>query len=88
MTAVKRIVLDVLKPHHPNVLDFARAIAESNSDCDVRISVSAVDEKTESVVVEITGGDIDFASVSEMITEMGGSVHSIDEVHVVGDEVS
>ena len=28
MSAVKRIVLDVLKPHHPNVLDFARVIAD------------------------------------------------------------
>ncbi|MEN8176450.1 MAG: DUF211 domain-containing protein [Pseudomonadota bacterium] len=84
MTYVKHIVLDVLKPHQPNALEFARGLAERGGDFLVTISVQAVDEKTESVLIEIRGGDIDFDAVQEAIGELGGSVHSIDAVEVQG----
>ena len=86
MPQVKQIVLDVLKPHHPTVLELACAIATPTSDYRVRIIVQEVDEKTESVLIEIDGTDIDMASIEETIRGLGGSVHSIDKVEVVGGE--
>lgn len=84
MTAIKRIVLDVLKPHHPNALDLAQAIAALASDYSVRLIITAVDEKTESAQVTVEGNAIDFDSIKDAITSMGGSVHSIDAVDVIG----
>ncbi len=84
MPRVKHVVLDVLKPHHPNVLEFAQALAAQGPDFRVRIDVRAVDEKTETIVIEIDAGEIDYASVADIITSLGGSVHSIDQVEVHG----
>jgi len=82
MPAIKRIVLDVLKPHHPNALDLAQAIAALGSDYHVSLKVTAVDEKTESAVVTVEGHAVDYESVNDAITAMGATVHSIDAVDV------
>jgi hypothetical protein len=84
MSSVKRLVLDVLKPHQPNTLDFARAIASLGEDYQVDIHVLEVDEKTETVQVIIEGGSLDFELISSAIDENGASLHSIDEVSVAG----
>jgi uncharacterized protein len=82
-TSVKRLVLDVLKPHAPNSLEFARALADPG--CRVRITVQEMDEQTETVVVTVEGENIDFERLRETIETMGGSLHSIDEVDVQGE---
>jgi hypothetical protein len=85
MSILKRIVLDVLKPHHPNALDFAGAIADGvGGCCRIRVTVTEMDEKTESTLVTIEGEDIPYGDIVELITRLGASVHSIDEVEVSG----
>ena len=84
MSSVKRLVLDVLKPHQPNTLDFARSIASISDDYRVEIQVLEVDEKTETVKITIEGNNLDFELVSVEIKENGASLHSIDEVSVSG----
>lgn len=84
MTQVKHVVLDVLKPHHPNVLELAQALAAQGPSYRVRIEVETVDEKTETVVIEIEADDVDYEAVAAAITALGGSVHSIDRVEVHG----
>jgi uncharacterized protein len=84
MASTRKIVLDVLKPHQPNGVDFAIALADLSPDYQVRITVAEVDEKTESIIVVIEGKDIAFAPISELIKKMGASIHSIDEVEVQG----
>jgi hypothetical protein len=82
MSSIKRIVLDVLKPHQPNALDFASAIADQNPGCHVKVTVTEIDEKTETTVVVIESDDIPYQTIVETITGLGASVHSIDEVEV------
>jgi len=84
MASVQRLVLDVLKPHLPNALEFAHAIAATGEDCRVNVRVVEVDEQTETLQVAIEGDGLDFASISAAISENGASLHSIDEVSVVG----
>jgi len=84
MVSVKRIVLDVLKPHHPNGLEFSTTIAESCPGCRIKMTVSEMDEKTETVVLTIEGKALDYETITQLISGMGGSVHSIDEVEVGG----
>jgi hypothetical protein len=88
MAKLKHIVLDVLKPHQPSILELARAIAELGADYRVRIEVTAVDEKTESTLIEIEGENLVFETVSETITVLGASVHSVDRVLVHGEASS
>jgi hypothetical protein len=82
MPVIKRVVLDVLKPHQPNALEFATAIAERHSGCRVTVTVTEVDDKTESTVVTVQSEDVPYTALVETIHELGASVHSIDEVEV------
>jgi len=87
MVFVKRVVLDVLKPHQPNVLEFSKTISAIGDDYWVRVTVLEVDEQTETLQLEIRGRSVDFDAIRETITEQGGSVHSIEEGMVQsGDE--
>jgi hypothetical protein len=85
MAKLRRIVLDVLKPHQPGVLEFSAALADSLDGCRIRLQVAERDEQTESVTVEVTGEEVEFEAVTVKINEMGGSIHSIDEVEVDPD---
>lgn len=84
MASVQRLVLDVLKPHQPNALEFADAIAALGEGYRVNIRVLEVDDKTETLAVSIEGDALDFERISNAINESGASLHSIDEVSVVG----
>ncbi len=82
MAAVTRLVLDVLKPHHPSVIEFAKALCEEARDARVSVVVEERDEKTESLAVIVEGADVQIDVLSQLISGLGGSVHSIDEVQV------
>lgn len=82
MVFVKKLVLDVLKPHQPNALEFCEAIASAGSDYRVHLTVLEVDEKTETLQITVEGNAIDSATLLARINELGGSLHSIDEVEV------
>lgn len=88
MSIVKRIVLDVLKPHQPNALEFASQLADLSDAYEVNLVVQELDDKTQSLMLTITGNQVDFEAVNQHIEAMGGSVHSIDEVDVVSSEAS
>jgi hypothetical protein len=85
MPCVKRLVLDILKPHHPNALDFANAIAALGEGYRVDVKVIEVDEQTETLQVSIEAERLDFEAIKTTISENGASLHSIDEVSVVGE---
>ncbi|MHC1688408.1 MAG: DUF211 domain-containing protein [Methanothrix sp.] len=83
---IRRLVLDVLKPHVPTILDLATALAKVNGVTGVNLSLDEVDQQTESVKATIQGENIDYDGVVETIRNMGAAIHSIDEV-VVGREI-
>jgi hypothetical protein len=83
MAQVKRLVLDILKSHQPNVLEFSRVLAEQG-ELRVRVTVIEMDDKTETLEVEIEGEDIDFDRIKDAIHNFGASLHSIDEVEMAG----
>ncbi len=82
---MKRVVLDVLKPHDPKALEFAQALAKVGPDYRVKLTVIEMDENTETLLIEVSGNDIDVAELQSAIEQLGGSLHSIDEVEVQGD---
>lgn len=86
MITVKRVVLDVLKPHQPNALEFSKGIAQAAGDCCVHLTVLAVDANTETLKMLVEGESLDFEAIENSIRVLGGSLHSIDEVEVQGDQ--
>lgn len=85
MIRVTKIVLDVLKPHQPNSLRFAQAIAGVGDDHRVSLTVVEVDEHTETVQMSIAAPAVDFDAVEAAVRDMGASIHSIDQVEVVNE---
>jgi hypothetical protein len=82
MITLKRIVLDVLKPHQPDALEFCRAIAELQEGYEVILTVQEIDEETQTLQLEIRGPAIELAPIESAINSMGGSLHSIDHVEM------
>ncbi len=82
MAIATRLLLDVLKPHHPDALTFASAVADGCGDCQVTITVVERDEKTETTLLAVKGQALDLDAISATVRELGGSVHSVDEVEV------
>ena len=83
MVVVRKVVLDVLKPHQPGAVEFSRTIAQAGSDYRVCLTVVEMDEKTETLQLEIAGRSVDLEAVEAAIASMGASLHSIDEVEVL-----
>lgn len=88
MATVTRVVLDVLKPHQPNALEFASQLADLGANYQVNLMVQEVDDKTQSIVISICSDNIDYNAIVTQVEAMGGSVHSIDEVDVVSEPVT
>ena len=85
MVKVKKLVLDILKPHQPNALTFSQVIAAVGNDYRVRLTVLEVDEKTESLQLVVEGNNIDFEALHQAVNNLGGSLHSIDQVEVASE---
>ncbi len=83
MAVITRVLLDVLKPHDPNVLDLARALGDLG-EYRVRLRVLEMDKMTESLEIEVSGASVDFDAIQAIIQDYGAALHSIDEVDVNG----
>ncbi len=79
MGAVRRLVLDTLKPLEPTIIELAQQISELPGVDSVNISIYEIDRKVENAKITIEGPEIIFETVRDLIRELGGSVHSIDE---------
>ena len=86
MGAVRRLVLDTLKPHEPNIIKLAQQISDLPGVGSVNISIYEIDRKVENAKITIEGQDIQFSEVESLIRELGGTIHSIDEA-VAGQSI-
>ncbi|MEM1578590.1 MAG: DUF211 domain-containing protein [Archaeoglobaceae archaeon] len=86
MVGIRRLVLDVLKPHEPPTTLLALKISEVPNIEGVNITLSEIDQETESIKVTIVGTNLNFEEIRELIESLGGVVHSIDEV-VAGKKI-
>jgi hypothetical protein len=80
LATIKRIILDVLKPHKPSIIELAKFISDIDGISGVNISLEEIDAKTHSVKITIEGSNIDYNKVTEIISNCGAEVHSIDGV--------
>jgi len=80
MGKIRRLVLDTLKPHEPDIIEMATKLSELKGITAVNISIYEIDRKVENAKITIEGEHISYPDVLALIDEMGGVVHSIDEV--------
>ena len=83
---IRRVVLDTLKPMEPTIIDMAKNLSVAEGVSSVNISIAEIDLKVENAKITIEGENINYSEVEAVIVDMGGSIHSIDEV-VAGKEI-
>ncbi|HUV97880.1 MAG TPA: DUF211 domain-containing protein [Candidatus Paceibacterota bacterium] len=77
---IRRVVLDVLKPHRPSVVDLSLALSSLEGVDGVNIMIYEIDQHVENAKITIVGTKVDFDVVKEKLEEMGATIHSVDEV--------
>ena len=82
MANIRRVVLDVLKPHSPSIIELSTKIADLPGVYGVDISLIEMDQKVENVKITCEGDSIDYEKVEQVIKQNGGSIHSLDKVSV------
>jgi len=80
MGRLRRLVLDVLKPLEPSIVDLAQLLSEQEGVDGVNISIYEIDRRVENAKVTVEGHNLNVNKIYNLIEENGGSVHSIDEV--------
>ena len=90
MAPVRRLVVDVLKPHDPSIREFTQRVAEVDAVDAVSTTLIELDQEVQNVEVTIEGEAIDYDAVAKAVETLGGSVHSVDNVvcgtHVPSDQ--
>lgn len=80
MGAIRRLVLDTLKPHVPNIVEMAVQLSDLSGVEAVNVSIYEMDLHVENAKITIEGPSINFQEVLQRIRDNGATVHSIDEV--------
>ena len=77
---IRRLVLDVLKPHNPSVVELSEALSHLKGIEAVNVIIYEIDQQVENVKIILAGNSIDFEIIKEKLEEMGATIHSVDEV--------
>ena len=80
MAPIKRLVADVLKPYDLESVDLARRVATIDGVDGANLTLVESDRSTQNVKLTLEGDGIEFETVDETITELGGTIHSVDQV--------
>jgi len=80
VSGLRRLVLDVLKPHEPQSVIFALKLSEIRNVEGVNVSLAEIDQATESLKITIVGNNLSFEEIKKVIEDLGGVIHSVDEV--------
>ena len=79
---ISKIVLDVLKPHKPTIIELSKAIGNLEGVNRVNIVLREVDVTTETVKITVEGNNLNYDEIAKVIMHFGAAIHSVDEVIV------
>jgi len=80
MSNIRRLVLDIMKPHSPSVIRYSTDLADLECISGVNSSMVEIDHEVENIKVTLEGDDINYEKVEDVIENLGGSIHSVDKV--------
>jgi len=79
---VVKVVLDILKPHDPSIVEFAKEINAVKNVQRADVSIVEVDANTETVKLVVEGHAIKLEEVEAVVKRLGAAIHSVDQVVV------
>jgi hypothetical protein len=85
-TFIRKLVLDVVKPHEPDIVEVADAISKLDGVKRVEVEVRDYDSNIERLKLIVEGDDLDEDEIMELIKYYGGNVASVDGVTVESEE--
>jgi len=77
---IRRLILDVLKPHKPSVVEVSEALSHLTGVEGVNIIINEIDQQVENAKIIVVGVSISFDEIRSKLQEFGATIHSIDEV--------
>lgn len=77
---IRRLILDVLKPHKPSVVELSEALSHLQGVEGVNVIIYEIDQKVENAKVIIAGNPLNFEVIKSKLEELGATIHSVDEV--------
>jgi hypothetical protein len=84
---VKKILLDSLKSRDLSIVDLSKALCSVNGVSQVEIVVVEVDSNTETLKVIISGPQINYGEIREVMGKYGVSIKGVDEITVAKDNM-
>ena len=79
-------MLDVLKPHDPDVVTVASSVADCEGVSGVNAVLIETDREVQNVKLTVEGDAVPVDAVHDTVEDLGGTVHSVDEA-VCGEVV-
>jgi hypothetical protein len=79
---IKHLLLDVLKPHQPSILEFASVLREIEGVKKVDITVVEIDSETKSLRILINGDCLNYKDIRSNIYKQSAIIKSVDQVIV------
>jgi hypothetical protein len=77
---IRRLVLDVLKPHQPSVVEVSEALSHLEGVEGVNIIINEIDQQVENAKIILAGTSLSFEDIKDKLKELGATIHSVDEV--------
>ena len=77
---IRRLILDVLKPHKPSVVEVSEALSHLHGVEGVNIIINEIDQQVENAKIIVAGTSISYEEIRSKLQEFGATIHSIDEV--------
>ena len=77
---IRRLILDVLKPHKPSVVELSEALSHLQGVEGVNVIIYEIDQQVENAKIIIAGNPLNFEDIKSKLEELGATIHSVDEV--------
>ncbi len=80
MAGLRRLVLDVLKPHEPSNVLLALKLSEVENVEGVNLILREMDQNTETLKITVVGDNMNFDKIKKVLEDFGAVIHSVDEI--------
>lgn len=80
MAPIRQLVLDVLKPHSPSTVEITHEVANAADVTGVNATLLETNREVQNLRLVVEGEAIDTDEVERRVHDLGGTVHSVDEV--------
>ena len=80
MGNLRRLVIDVLKPLEPSIVELVQLLADFEGVDGVNISIYEIDRRVENAKLTFEDHNVPYQEIIDVIEANGAAIHSIDEV--------